>query len=80
MRRLQRISLALCGALLAATAAAQAPPAPSVASTDIYVPAVPLENCRVYIKGEPGTTFSYEEYPDDVANTIDPAQVASKAE
>jgi TonB family protein len=37
-------------------------------------------DCRVYIKGDPGTTFSYEEYPDDVANTIDPAQVSSKAE
>jgi TonB family protein len=37
-------------------------------------------DCRVYIKGEPGTTFSYEEYPDDVANTVDPAQLSSKAE
>lgn len=37
-------------------------------------------DCRVYIKGAPGTTFSYEEYPDDVANALDPAQIASKAE
>jgi len=37
-------------------------------------------DCRVYIKGDPGTTFSYEEYPADVANAVDPAQIASKPE
>jgi TonB family protein len=37
-------------------------------------------DCSVYIKGDPGTTFSYEEYAADAANTIDPSAIAPKTE
>ena len=37
-------------------------------------------DCRAYIKGDPGTAFSFEEYADNVANTVDAADVPSKAE
>lgn len=33
-------------------------------------------DCRVYIKGDVGTTFSFEEYPASYSNTINPAQIA----
>jgi TonB family protein len=37
-------------------------------------------DCRVYIKGDPGTTFSFEEHANNVANTIDPMEIPSKTE
>ncbi len=36
-------------------------------------------DCGVYVKGDVGTTFSFEEYPDSYANAVDPAQVESPA-
>jgi TonB family protein len=37
-------------------------------------------DCSVYIKGDEGTTFAFEEYPYGYANAIDPAQVAPTKE
>ncbi|HUL83334.1 MAG TPA: energy transducer TonB [Gammaproteobacteria bacterium] len=37
-------------------------------------------DCRVYIKGDVGTVFSFEEYPDGYANAVDPAQLAPNKE
>jgi hypothetical protein len=37
-------------------------------------------DCRVYIKGDPGTTFAFEEYSEGFADTVDPAQIAPKTE
>jgi TonB family protein len=37
-------------------------------------------DCGVYIKGDVGTTFLFEEYPDSYANGVDPAQVAPSAQ
>jgi hypothetical protein len=34
----------------------------------------------VYIKGDEGTTFSFDEYAEGYANTVDPAQIAPKTE
>ncbi len=33
-------------------------------------------DCSVYIKGDEGTTFAFEEYPSSYANAVDPAQIA----
>ncbi len=33
-------------------------------------------DCSVYIKGDEGTTFAFEEYPADYASAVDPAQLA----
>lgn len=37
-------------------------------------------DCSVYIKGEEGTTFTFEEYPQSYAQAIDPAQVPATDE
>ena len=37
-------------------------------------------DCSVYIKGDIGTTFAFEEYPDGFASAADPAQVAPTLE
>ncbi len=37
-------------------------------------------DCSVYIKGDEGATFAFEEYSDGLANAVDPAQMASKTE
>jgi TonB family protein len=37
-------------------------------------------DCSVYIKGDEGTTFAFEEYPADYASAVDPTQVAPTKE
>ena len=37
-------------------------------------------DCSVYIKGVEGTEFTFDEYPAEYANAIDPAQVAPTKE
>ena len=37
-------------------------------------------DCSVYIKGDEGATFAFEEYPAAYANTVDPAQIAPAKE